>query len=77
MRTTLDIRDEVLQKARQRAAETRTSLTRVIEQALHDFLEKKPAKSFRLHGGKVGKGKRPPRVDVADRDALHDFMNDG
>ncbi len=76
MRTTLDIRDEILQKARQRAAETRTSLTRVIEQALHEFLEKKPEKAFRLEGWKVVRGRRVPRVDVADRDASHDFMND-
>jgi len=77
MRTTLDIDDRILEKARQVAAQRGTSLKAVVEEALAATLAPRPSreKPFRLrwtpHRGKYIGG-----VNVADRVALYDVMEE-
>ena len=74
MRTTLDIDDRLLVAAKKRAAEAKTSLTKVIEEALRGYLSPARARrAFKLELV-IKKGKLRPGVDVADRDALYDLM---
>lgn len=74
MRTTVDIDDELLIRARQRAAEQGTTLTAVIEEALAAALAPAPKrKKFKLRW-KAHKGRLMPGVDVSDRDALFDAL---
>jgi hypothetical protein len=74
MKTTLNLDPELLRRAKQRAAERRTTLTAVIEQALHTELSTPTRRpDYRLEFPTVA-GTGPPAVDPADRDALHDRM---
>jgi hypothetical protein len=77
MRTTLDIEDAILERARRRADRDRTTLTSVVERALRQFLSRRPESSAPLHQRwVVVKGDRLPDVDIADRDRLIDAMGD-
>lgn len=74
MRTTVDIDDELLIRARAQAARQGTTLTAVIEAALAAALAPAPQrKKFKLRW-KTHKGRLLPGVDVSDRDALFDAM---
>jgi hypothetical protein len=75
MRTTLDIADEVLAKAKRKAIEDKSTLTEVIEDALrlHVSPGRRPRKRV-MKRWVVVKGRRPPEVDIADRDRLYDVM---
>jgi hypothetical protein len=75
MRTTLNIDDLLIREAKKKAAETGKTLTAVIEDALRHELagETVAAAAFSLEFPTV-KGTRLPMVDVADRDALLNFM---
>lgn len=77
MRTTLDIEDAILERARRRAATERTTLTSVVERALRAFLSRRPESGAPLKGRwVVVAGDRLPDVDIADRDRLIDAMTD-
>jgi hypothetical protein len=74
MKTTLNINDTVMTQLRQEAARQQKTMSELVEAALrllfHSAKQSKkkklrPLPSF--HGGK-------PRVDIADRNALYDFM---
>jgi hypothetical protein len=73
MRTTLDLEDGLLRRARRKAAEEGRTLTAVIEDALRALLGRpaRPHPRFRLRLP-TRRGTRQPDVDVADRDALHE-----
>ena len=74
MRTTLDINDDLVRQAKERAAHEGRSLTSLIEDALRAFLTPQVRRSrFRLDLPVVA-GKRSPSVDVSDRDALYDLL---
>jgi hypothetical protein len=76
MRTTLDIEDGLLRRARRKAAAEGRTLTSVIEEALQALLGR-PARSrspFRLRWV-TRRGSRPPAVDVADRQALYERLD--
>lgn len=73
MKTTLNLDEELLRRAKQRAAARGTTLTAVVEDALRATLNASPRQDFRLRFPTVA-GTRPPAVDPADRDALHDRM---
>lgn len=75
MRTTLNIDDQLIREAKKKAAETGKTLTAVIEDALRHELagETVAVATFSLKLPTV-KGTRLPMVDVADRDALLNFM---
>jgi hypothetical protein len=74
MRTTLNIDDSVMKRLKQEAARRGTTMSELMESALRLLLreEKRPIKlpplpTFQL-GGEL--------VDIADRDALYDAMED-
>ena len=77
MRTTLDLDDSLLRAAKKAAAEEGTTLTRLIEEALRLRLLPPPSsgKPFRLKL-LVKRGRLRAGVDLADRDALYERMED-
>lgn len=76
MKTTLNLNDQVLRQAKRRAARDGITLTCFVEDALRARLtgpsNRKPP--FRLQLATVT-GTEPPTVDIADRDALYDFID--
>ena len=77
MKTTLDLDDAILAEAKRRAAARDMTLKSLVEEALQARLLPRPGKKkeFRLRLPVV-EGTAPPAVDVADRRALYDFMED-
>jgi hypothetical protein len=75
MRTTLDLDDSLLERARQRARELRVTLTLFVENALAAALAGRARRSerFRLRW-KPHQGRFIGGFDIADRDALYDAM---
>jgi plasmid stability protein len=77
MRTTLELDDELLEAAKQRAADEGKTLDAVVEEALAATLpprpeEPKPYKlQWKVHRG----GSVLPGVDIANRDSLYDIMD--
>jgi len=75
MKTTLDMDDELLRRAKKQAAEDGVTLRTFVEEALRARML--PAMSsrepFRL-ALPVIEGHGAPAVDIADRDALYDLM---
>ena len=76
MRTTLDIEDGLLRRARRKAAHEGQTLTAVIEEALRALLPRpaRRGRPFRLRWV-TRRGTRPPELDVADRAALYDRLD--
>jgi len=75
MRTTLDLDDALLAAARARAAQTGTTLTAVVEEALAAALAPRPPRSKRFQlRWKTHRGRLQPGIDIADRDSLIDAM---
>lgn len=75
MRTTLNLDDGLVAAAKRTAAARGVTLTRVIEDALRSELTRSPAdrEPFTLELP-VSHGRRQPDVDIADRNALYDAM---
>jgi Arc/MetJ family transcription regulator len=75
MKTTIDLDDELLRLAKQRAAAAGVPLRAYIEDALRARLLPRPRgrSKFALQLPII-EGKAPPSVDVADRNALYDLM---
>ncbi len=75
MKTTLDLDDELLRRAKQRAAAEGVPLRQYVEDALRARIlpASKKRTAFKLTLPVV-RGKAPPAVDVADRNALYDLM---
>jgi len=76
MRTTLDIDDTLLKKAKARARRTHQTLTGVIEEALRQAMvgtrpDSQPVHEFTL---KTVRGALLPGVDISDRDSLYERM---
>jgi hypothetical protein len=76
MRTTIDIPDELMRNAKQRAADENTSLRVVVESALRQYLMRtaRPEKKFRLKLTPHPKGRLLPGVVLEDRDLLYEIM---
>ena len=74
MKTTLNIDDTVMARLRQEAARQRKTMSELVEAALrllfHSAQQSKKKRLRRLPTWRGGK----PRVDIADRNALYDFM---
>ena len=76
MRTTIDIPGELLRRAKRRAADERTSVSQVVEEALRQYLATKPRlKGFRLRW-RSESGRLLPGVRLDDRGSLLAFMAD-
>lgn len=74
MRTTLDLDDALMRRAKAMAAREGTSLTALMERALHDLVDMSSADGDFGLDIPVVDGRRPPAVDVTDRDALLEAM---
>lgn len=76
MKTTVDIDDVLLPKVKRRAATRGMTLKAFIEEALRSSLLKhqKNQLPYVFDMPVVG-GTRPPRVNIADRDQLYDYMD--
>jgi len=73
MKTTLVLPDNLVRTLKRRAAERGTTLSQVVAEALTRGLETEPALDVApLPTHRMGK----PRVDIADRNALYDAMDD-
>jgi hypothetical protein len=77
MKTTLNIDDRLLERAKALAAREGTTLTAVVEEALRARLAPRPrvARTASIELPTV-KGERVPSVDVADREALFDVLDE-
>jgi hypothetical protein len=75
MRTTLNIEDDLMKRARRRAADTGTTLTKVVEEALRAAVSGQAPRigRFTLRWKPVA-GRTLPGVDLADRDSLYQEM---
>jgi hypothetical protein len=75
MRTTLDLEDDLVRRAKRRAGDEGTTLTGVIEEALRQYLTppRRAGRPFRLRL-LTRRGRPVPGVDFADRDALYERM---
>ena len=76
MKTTLNLNDRILHRAKGRAAQDGVTLTKFVEDALREKLmvERDRRPPFRLRMRTV-RGNGPPRVDISDRDALYDVID--
>jgi hypothetical protein len=77
MRTTVDLNDELLRRAKRRAADEGVPLREVIEAALRGHLEGggRSRKPYRLRW-RTEKGVLRPGVRLDDRGALFDLMGE-
>ncbi len=77
MRTTIDMDSELLRSAKKAAADRRLTLTKIIEEALREYLRPRQpaAKRFRLKL-LTRKAAIAPGVDLADRDATYHRMEE-
>ncbi len=75
MKTTLNLNDHILRRAKMRAARDGITLTRFVEDALRASLtDPETDQAFKLELNVVC-GHAPPNVDISDRDALYDVLD--
>lgn len=76
MKTTLNLNDQILRRAKRSAARDGTTLTRFVEDALRAKLmdDDRNRPTFTLELTTV-RGQAPPNVDISDREALYDVMD--
>jgi hypothetical protein len=75
MKTTLDIPGELLAKAKRKAIEDKTTLTKVVERALRVYvLPVRGREGSVMKKWVVVKGRPFPRVDISDRGRLFEAM---
>ena len=76
MRTTMDINDDLMRRAKKKAAgRTAFPLRDVVEDALRRYLSEKPAASGYKLKWTTESGELMPGVDLDDRDSLFDLMD--
>jgi hypothetical protein len=74
MKTTLVIDDQIMAKLKQEAARRGKTISELVESALRLFL-RPPARSKELPKLPTFKGGKP-RVDIADREKLYEFLDE-
>lgn len=75
MKTTLNLEDGLIRRAKEIAAQRGTTLTRIVEDALRDALrEDRVASDFDLTIPTV-RGRSAPSIDPADRERLYDVLD--
>jgi hypothetical protein len=76
MKTTIEIDDRLLERAKRHAAAHGTTLRAVVEEALRARLAPRPEGKARYRfAPPTVRGSRPPAVEVADRNALYDLLD--
>lgn len=74
MRTAIDLNDDLLRRAKKRAAEEGVTLRQVVEAALRKHLSGTPSRvGYRLRW-RTERGRMQPGVRLENRDALFDLM---
>ncbi len=75
MKTTLNLNDHILRRAKSRARRDGVTLTRFVEDALRaSLIDPETDGAFQLELNVV-RGHAPPNVDISDRDALYDVLD--
>ncbi len=75
MKVTIDIDDDLLKRARVRAHDERTTLRRIVEVALREYLAPPPRRrSYRLQW-RTERGRVLPGVDLDSRASLYRRMD--
>ena len=75
MRTTIEISDELMRRAKKKATDDGVPLREVVEDALRRYLSAQPAATGYKLKWTTEKGELQPGVDLDDRDALFDLMD--
>ncbi len=76
VRTTIDINDALLKRAKKRAADEGTTLRALVEGALRRHLSERPPRAgYRLRW-RTERGRLLPGARLDDRDALFDLMDE-
>jgi hypothetical protein len=75
MKTTLMIPDALMRRLKREAARRRTTISALVEQAIRTLLDRGPEHPVELGELPSFRGGRP-KVDVANRDALYEAMDD-
>ncbi len=75
MRTTIEITDELLRKAKEKAISEGVPLREVIEMALRSYLARPKKRGDYKLKWRTEKGRILPGVRLDDRDALFDLLN--
>lgn len=73
VKTTVNLDDEILRRAKKVASDRGVTLTSFIESALREALMARPA-AYRLVWTSE-RGRRSPNIDPADRDALYTLLD--
>lgn len=77
MKTTLDIDDRLLARAKRHASAHGMTLRAVVEEALRARLAPRPEERARYRfAPPTVRGTSPPAIDVADRNALYELLDD-
>jgi len=77
MKTTLEIDDRLLERAKRHASAHGTTLRAVVEEALRARLAPRPEGQARYRfSPPIVAGSAPPAVDIADRSALYDVLDE-
>lgn len=75
MRTTVEINDELLRKAKKRAADEHATLRGIFDRALRQYFNPPASKKFRLRWKTHKGGAIQPGVVLEDRNSLFDLMD--
>jgi Arc/MetJ family transcription regulator len=75
MRTTIEITDDLLRRAKEKAAAEGTALRQVVETALRFYLGQRRRPAGRKFQWRTERGRILPGVHLDDRDALFDLMD--
>lgn len=76
MKTTVEIDDRLLERAKRYASAHGTTLRAVVEEALRARLAPRPeGKAQYRFAPPTVRGSCPPAVDIADRNALYDVLD--
>lgn len=73
-KTTLTIDDEVMRRVKERAARDGTTMSEVVETALRRLLDEPPKPRTPITIRQFDMGPFP--VDISDRNALYDFLDE-
>jgi hypothetical protein len=74
MKTTMNLDDDLFAAVRSHAAERRTTIRSVVEEALRRLLTDSGAPAFDLELP-ITRGERPPTVDVDSNAALDEYLD--
>ena len=75
MRSTFDIADDLMRRAKKKAADDGVPLRDVVEAALRSYLSHRPAESGYKFQWATERGELMPGIDLDDRDSLFDIMD--